>query len=177
MTFAVQDDQATVRPATAYIDVAYFKAYHADRGNDLPAGSGNTDIQRAIVRATDYMDSRFVFVGERFTRAQRTQWPRVDAFDRNGDFVTGVPFEVKEACADYALLALQQELNPNYENSTVSGAILSKLEKLGPLEEQTEYQSGSSGGAVQTLPKYPKADLKLRAAGLVKGGGSRFKRA
>lgn len=60
MAFVVEDDTG-VKSANAYVSVQEFKDYHADRGNALSGGSG--DQQKAIVKATDYIDKRF---GARF---------------------------------------------------------------------------------------------------------------
>lgn len=60
MAFVVEDGTG-IASANAYITVQQFKDYHADRGNTLTGGSG--DQQKAIVKATDYIDKRF---GRRF---------------------------------------------------------------------------------------------------------------
>lgn len=62
MALKVQNSQGTVVGANAYITLAEFKSYHDDRGNDY---SGFTDpkISAAIVLATDYLDTRFSFLG------------------------------------------------------------------------------------------------------------------
>jgi hypothetical protein len=80
MAFNVQNDDGTVVDANAYIDVATFKAYHDSRGNDYSAYS-DTLIQKAIVRATDFVDTRFTYKGVKLNTdpenaPQFTQWPR-----------------------------------------------------------------------------------------------------
>lgn len=62
MVLIVQTDDGRMANAFGYIDLPTFKAYHDARGADY---SGFTDPQltTAIVRATDYLDTRFVFIG------------------------------------------------------------------------------------------------------------------
>jgi hypothetical protein len=157
MAFTVQTDNG-VANANAYITVQEFKDYHDDRGNSY-SGMADPDIQKAIIKATDYLDQRFTFVGDQASVDQRTQWPRYDAIDASDNDRWGIPTEIKEACAEYALIANSTTLNPT---PTIGSNIKSKREKVGPIEEETEY-TGSSFA----LPTYPVADQRLYASGLV----------
>lgn len=167
MTFLVQDAGGTVVGANAYVTVAEFQAYHADRENPL-VGFTSDQMESAIVRATDYLDQRFRFVGQRTNVRQRTAWPRLDAEDRDENLRTDVPHEIKEACAEYALIALTQELNPAPTRDATGRVVLEKSETVGPISESTVY---GNGGALM-LPEYPVADQRLRATGLVVGSGT-----
>jgi hypothetical protein len=140
------------------------KAYHADRGNTVTASTA--DIEKAIVEATDYLDTRWTFVGEVPTQTQTTAWPRLDAEDINDNLRTGIPHEVQEACSEYALIALSGDLNPNPERDTTGAQVQSKVDVVGPIREERTF----SGGATFTLPKYPVADRKLTASGLALTG-------
>lgn len=162
MGLTVQDSNGSVAGANAYITVEEFKTYHTDRGN---AFSSFTDpqIASAIIRATDYLDQRFNFVGKRLQgRNQSTEWPR------RYDAINGIPGEVKEATAEYALRALSAALNPDPERGGTGAAIASKSESVGPISESVTYVSGS----VFTMPKYPAADQRLIKAGLTRTGGT-----
>ena len=168
MGFAVQNNEGTVVGANAYITVQEFKDYHTDRGVDV-SDFDDQGIESAIVRATDYLDQRFIFVGgRRLGREQTTEWPRTDAWDRDRYYINDIPPEVKEACAEYALRALAAELNPDPERNASGVAVLSKSEAVGPISESVTFV----GGAVFQMPKYPAADQKLVRAGLVRSGGT-----
>lgn len=170
MALIVQDNTGSVAGANAYITVAEFNAYHDDRGGDYSGAAADDEaIEAAIVRATDYLDQRFTFVGKkRRGRDQTTEWPRSDARDRDQHYVNDIPPEVKEACAEYALRALAAELNPDPERNASGVAVLSKSEAVGPISESVTFV----GGAVFQMPKYPAADQKLVRAGLVRSGGT-----
>lgn len=168
MGLTVQDNNGSVAGANAYISVEEFKDYHEDRGTDT-SDFDDEAIEKAIVRATDYLDQRFNFVGKRLQgRNQTTEWPRYDAWDRDDYAINGIPGEVKEATAEYALRALSAALNPDPERDGTGAAIASKSESVGPISESVTYVSGS----VFTMPKYPAADQRLIKAGLTRTGGT-----
>lgn len=169
MAFTVQDDNGGVANANAYLTVAEFKTYHDDRAQSYGAVSDPV-IEGAIVRATTYLDSRFRFVGDKVQgRDQTTAWPRSSAYDRDNDLVTGIPREVKNATAEYALRALTATggLNPDPQRDATGAAVTMRKDVVGPIEETREY---SAGTAFQ-MPKYPAADQWLRAVGLTRSGG------
>lgn len=163
MGFLVQNDSGGIGGANAYVTVAEFRAYHADRGTDV-VGYVDADVQTAVVRATDYLDTRFTFRGDKVTTAQRTAWPRTGPEDDDELVRVGVPVEVKEACSEYALVALTTEVNPSPDLDSSGRAVQSKSSSVGPISESISYV----GGAVFQMPKYPKADQKLR--GLIVSG-------
>ena len=167
MAFTVQNDIGTQAGANSYVTSTEFKEYHKDRGNSVSAYS-TSQIQAAIVRATDYLDLRFAYIGERSQSPQDTEWPRTNAFDIEEDLVNGVPTEVKEATYEYALISLSATINPIPLRDDTGQTVTRKKERVGPIEEDTRYTEGP----VFTMPKYPPADLKLIRRGLVIQGGT-----
>ena len=168
MAFTVQDDTGTVASANAYISVAEFKEYHDDRAQSYGT-TADSVIQAAIVKATDYLDQRFRFPGQKKQgRRQATAWPREDVDDSDGFSIDGIPAEVKEATAEYALRALTAALAPDPKRDATGAAVQAKSEKVGPIEKSVTFVSG---GSFQ-MPKYPAADQKLIKAGLVITGSA-----
>lgn len=168
MALLVQNDSGTVVGANAYVSVDEFKAYHDARGNDYSAAADDSAIEKAIVRATAYVDTRFTYTGLRMSgRDQDTQWPRTNAFDRDRYSVIGIPPEVKNACCEYALRSLTQDLNPDPTRDDTGALVAAKSETVGPITESTTYVSG----AVFALPRYPAADQWLIRSGLVRTAG------
>lgn len=168
MALVTQDDTGTVVGANSYIDVAYFKSYHDERGNVYGTPTDDLIAQKIIV-ATDYVDARFNYVGQCLAgRNQTTMWPRLSAFDQNRLAILGIPQEVKEATAEYALRALTGDLNPDPERDLSGATIQSKSEGVGPITESVTFV----GGATFQMPRYPVADQKLKRAGLVRSGGT-----
>lgn len=165
MALTVQNDSGGINNANGYVTVVEFKAYHDDRGNDY-SGNSDTVISKAIVRATDYLDKRFKFVGERGRVEQRTSWPRIDAEDSDGICRFGIPSEVKEATAEYALRALDGALAPDPARDATGQVVTSKSESVGPISESVSY---GAGGAF-VMPAYPAADRLLTVPGLTVSG-------
>lgn len=164
----VQDNNGSVAGANAYLSVEELQAYHTARGNALTGST--TQLEQAIVRATDYIDRRFNFVGKKRMASpeQTTAWPRIGARDADSHYQAGIPLAVKDACAEYALRALQASLMPDPDRDSTGVAIQAKIEQVGPIHEATHYVVGASF----TLPKYPLADSLLYRSGLAIRGGT-----
>lgn len=99
-------------------------------------------------------------------KEQPLQFPRINLFDRAGQPITGIPDNLKEATYEYALRANTSALAPDPETSA-SGAQVTKLrEKVGPIEEETEFSDQVS---VKITKPYPAADRRLKE--YVRSGG------
>ena len=165
MAFTIEDGSG-VPGANAYLVLADFRTHHTDRGNTAHSDFTDTDAQAGIIRASEYVDKRFGvrFVGLRKTKGQGLEWPRFDAFDRDGYLVTVVPFQIEKAVAEYALRALicgvlapdpilpvpKQDLTDSSgtrNTDVITGEISKRKDKVGPLEETREYVTRSQAVA------------------------------
>lgn len=163
MAFVVQDPDAPADDANAYISVQEYKDYHDDRGNVYSAT--DTEIEQAIVRATDYVDARWTFAGSREDEDQSTECPRSGVYDpKTGWEIYGYPEELKEACAEYALPALSGSLYPA-SNIDPSGQSVKRYRRKADVIER-EVEFFNAGGGVAWL-KYPLADGKMGATKLL----------
>ena len=164
MSFIVQDPDAPKTDATAYIAVQAFKDYHDDRGNTYTAI--DTDIEKAIVRATDYMDSRWTFAGSRQDADQSTECPRSGVYDPNTSLlVNQYPSELEEACAEYSMSALAGSLYPSSNVDSTGLQVKMTKKKADVLEKETEYfQTGGSSSAKRA---WPVADGKMKKTRLL----------
>lgn len=167
MSLTAQDSTGRVSGANAYITVAEFKAYHDARAQSY-APATDPDIAAAIIRATDYLDTRFRYVGRKLTgRDQTTEWPRLGAWDRDRYIVNGIPTQVKDATAEYALRALTAVLAPD-PTAAASGAQVESYTKTVDVISES-YTFANGGNFV--MPRYPAADQKLIRTGLVRPSG------
>jgi len=161
-----------VANANAYDTLAAFKQYHDDRGGDYSAYT-DPQIQTAIVRATQYVDSRFLFPGVKLNPEdaavyQTTEWPRNYVY-RDGVQVEGIPLALKSAVHEYAFRALSIPLLQDAPAPS-GGRLVNKLrEKVDVIETETEYAASTGGAAV--MPAYPAADFILLRAGLTRTPG------
>lgn len=158
----VQDDDGTEIDAMSYIDIAYFKAYHNRRGGDY-SNYDDHEIKIAIVKAFDYVETRFEYVSSRLTDEQNSEWPRYG-------YAT-IPRAIKEAQAEYALRALSFDINPDPDNISNGRLITSKSEGIGSLSESFTYDANAGSFA---LPDYPTADRKIQMAKLVNSSNVTF---
>lgn len=171
MAFSVQNDSGSVADANAYIDAAYYKDYHTDRGTASVVNSDftNAEIQQAIIKATDYLDSRYSYVGSKRQQTQTTQWPRFDAVDRDEYVVTGIPLQVKQACAELTQSELESpgSLFPSVPTDSSGQAVKKISEKLDVLEKSVEYFGGEDPGSAVRPPVFYTADWRLKRSGLL----------
>lgn len=196
MTLIVEDGTG-LNTANAYVSESYVDTYHDDRNNTAWTDFTPPEKQAAIIRATDYIDKRFGrrFRGFRRTKEQALEWPRLDAEDDDGfllSSVDDVPRNLEKAAAEYALRAAvcgvlapdpvgsvpKQSLesgSTDREDGVITGEISRKKEKVGPIEEETWYDTrmantlGNLGGSARSvqsgnisdfnIPEYPEADM------------------
>lgn len=155
--------------ANAYIDVAYFRTHHTDRGNSAHSDFTDTEVPAGIIRASEYVDKRFGmrFVGLRKLKGQGLEWPRIDAFDLDGYLLSGVddlPRNLEKAVAEYTLRALicgvlapdpnlpvpKQDLTDSSGDRPAlgdTGQITRRKDKVGPLEEERWFETSSQVAA------------------------------
>jgi len=158
MAFVVETG-AGLSDANAYLSVAAFKAYHDDRGNSY-YGYSDTLIEQAIVRASDYLDTRFGFIGMRLQVTQSMEWPRTNAFYWDGRTASSmVPAEVMEAVAEYALRALSKSLTPDPVADSSGRNVQSETKTVGPISVSKQY---SQAGSFVSFTPYPIVDNRLR---------------
>jgi hypothetical protein len=140
MAFEVQSDSAPTTTANAYISVAEYKAYCDDRGIDY-SSFVDTDIEKAIVRATDYIDSRWTFAGSRWDWEQSTECPRSGVYDPVTSWeLDGYPTELKEACAEYSNITLGgTSLYPSPNVDSTGRRVKKTQKKVDVIEKETEY--------------------------------------
>ena len=177
MTLIVQDATGQVEDANAYIDVAFFQQYHSSRGTDVSSLDPTTQIEPAIIVATEYIDFRYGtdFTGTKIIDGairQTTAWPRIQAFDVDGfDVSNSIPEQLKKTVAAFSLISIsddgsiglgQTQIDPNDRR------ISSIRERVDVLETETEY---FNFGQTPSLPEFPVADGILSSLLISAGAG------
>jgi hypothetical protein len=116
----------------------------------------------ALIQGADYLDQTFRnrYVGERFSSAQRLEWPRNEVFDELGILVPAdeIPEEVGNASVEYAFEAVTAPLAPTPQFDERGREILSLREKVDVLETATVYRDKG----VTKFKPYPRAELVIR---------------
>lgn len=180
MALVPQSDAGDEAGANAYGTLAEFKAYHDARGNSYT--TTDSLVEQAIIKATDYIDQRFRFLGVRLNGTdQTTMWPRKAAanestllVDPDGNDIEGIVTALKNATAEYALRALSAALFQDAPAPSGGRAIDSLSQKVDIIEKSVTYSASASlGGFI--MPAYPAADLILARAGLIASGRNIFR--
>lgn len=178
MALVVEDGTGLVN-ANAYVDVAFADAYHRERCSDGWRGP-TSKKEAAIIRATEWIDLTFDFVGDRVnqgdpngsTSPQALAWPRAGVFHADGFFVQDdeVPEAVKRATAEAALAALTVDFFPTVEGGRES----LRTERVGRVSVTSDF----GGGGPDAQPSVTAASAILRPLSVGGGfGASRLNRA
>lgn len=97
--------------------------------------------------------------GRDVSYAQPLSFPRLYLEDSDGFRINGIPDLLKQAGAEYAVRAISANLLPDPVVDDTGRAVVRKKERVGPIEEETEYAAG--GVVTQLLRPYPAADRLL----------------
>lgn len=138
----IVEDGTIVAGAESYISVANADSYHDKRGNS--AWDAVADKEAMLRRATDYMvqNYRASWKGVRVSANQALDWPRSAVYLQGTSIYpetalssSVVPLEIQNACAELALRAAAEDLNPDLDRAVVS-------ETVGPIS--TTYDAHSA---------------------------------
>lgn len=151
---------------SAYGSTAGYKAWADARGYTY-AGFTDAQIDAARLRASDYIDGQFkrLFPGERANgRDQDREWPRSDAYDREGSLIpsTTVPVEIENATYEGTRRELAQadSLAPDIRPG---GGVVTRV-KAGSTE--VEFANTGSSQPSFTAIRNALAPLILAGAGM-----------
>lgn len=161
MGFIVEDGSGLIN-SNSYISVEYADDYFASR--DVISWVGSLVAkQGAIVQATDYIERRwgkyFNGIAQYASKPQALSFPRTGVYDYNGMPVIGIPEKLKKATAEYAFRAYSADLSPDPKFLEDSVVVSKKTEKIGPIEETTEYEIVTTSPVI--IRPYPAADQWL----------------
>lgn len=169
----VLEDGTGLAGANAYADRAYADPYLELRGVVTWAALSTAQRDVALVKATDYIETRWgpLFKGSPLTSTQALFFPAAFIYNRRGDSVVGVPERIKQATVMYALRATTADLMPDPEISDSGERISMKRERVGPIEEETQYSV--FGSSIILIRPYPMADRLL--SDLVRASGVNYR--
>ena len=138
----VVEDGTGKSDANTYTSVIDADTFNEQRGRSAWLSLEDDEKAAALIKATEFIDGTFNWIGRKTTQEQALQWPRNDVddygetilvTDRDGFEITGVPAGVKKAVAEAAFLSLSEDL---FQVDDPQGKVIRK--KTDVLE--TEYQ-------------------------------------
>ena len=103
-----------------YADNTYANTYHSTRGNVLWASQNEQQKYGALLYASEYLDSHFVWFSTILDEAQHLNWPRNTYYDSQGREVSGIPDAIKRATCELALEHINSGLNDTYREGIKS---------------------------------------------------------
>lgn len=156
--------------ADSYVDLDEFRAYCGNVGHDLD-GKTDQELEQALRRATVWLDSTYGlrFIGEPATVEQSLEWPRKNAVWRGSTLPSDtIPRQIRNATSEAAWreATTPGSLAPDYDGSK---QVKRLREKVGDLEEETEYADSASSKEAAT-PVFSVIDGML--IGFVRGAPS-----
>jgi hypothetical protein len=170
MPFVVEDGTG-LDNSNSYESVAEFNDYCSLRGLEITANYTPMDKERALIKATDFIDLTKKFKGRKLLVTQALEFPRaylvVPGFC---EYVEGIPDKLKYALSEYAYIELitPGALIPNPESDASGLQLQSIFEKVGPIEEKKTF----IGSSVKTVKNWPKADKYLVDYMVAQSGGT-----
>lgn len=136
--------------ADSYVGIEFADDYFSARGVEGWGALTAEQKERSLIRATDFVDNIYQWLGKKASASQSLRFPRVNLFDYEGNAVEGVPKCLKQAVCDAAVLAssgteLFQTKNENgdvvSETITTLSFTYEKSEKSEKTTQTTLYDS------------------------------------
>lgn len=161
----IKETGAGLSNANAYSDVAGVESYMADRGLTWSGSPSVAQKEAAIIKATDYIDATYRFIGNRASSSQALAWPRAQAADtvEGIDIAsTIVPPAVIRATSELAVkVQTGSDLLPDLDR----GGMINSA-SVGPVS--VSYQNGAPVGTIYGITGILKG-LTLKDRGLPYG--------
>jgi len=162
----VVEDGSGLSTSESYVSVDAFKAYHKLRGNEVTLGG--SEIEQKLRLATEYIDLRWgdAAQGCAIAEDQALVYP-TDYWITDP---VSLPQALERATFEYAFYAIDNDLF--LDNSGAGGPGIKRiLEKVGPIEEETEYTGGGLQSVGRKYPVVSKADgLMKQISNSIQGG-------
>jgi len=127
MAFVVEDGTG-LTTSNSYISTASFKSYWADR--NVTFTESDSAIQAWLIRATEYSDTQYYYIGCKADIKQALEFPRVGFRDNKGVCYTSTDlpkYLLYGICELAYVLKSESSLTPNKINKCVTN------KKIGPL--------------------------------------------
>ncbi len=157
--------------ANSYADRTIADAYFDLRpsGNATWDALSDDEKDDNLIAATQYIELRFGqrFKGTRESQGQPLSFPRQGFFDQRGDLIEGIPLELEQATAEYALQNSTTVLIEPPAASASEGEVTEQEDKVGPITTRTRFSrsGGTSGGSGlvsgKNIKEYPIPDLLI----------------
>lgn len=148
MAFIVENGDG-IENANSLASVEFADEYFSSRPANSWSEYTESEKQKHLVAATDYVNSRFKYLGHKLSENQGCEFPRTRV---------GMPVDILKATCEMALRSGNGLLMPDVNNLGFS--LQSKKVKAGPTESSKTYATGIEN--FSEYINYPAADSLLR---------------
>lgn len=148
----IVEDGTGLAAAESYISVTDADTYIASfKGANATWDVATVAAKEIAARqATQYLDGKYAWKGQKEYATQALDWPRAYAYDETGTEYSGVPVKLEQATAETMFLIVTGATI----TETVSRGTQVKREKVGEIE--VEYMDGAA-----QQPEYPEVNRLL----------------
>lgn len=170
----VIEDGTGLPDANSYGSVEGADAYFELRGNKAWTELTEEAKSSALVQATDYIDLRWrdAMLGKRLTAEQALEFPRL-VCPNDGAYY---PKPLQRALYEYAVIASAGPLAPNIQYDETGRVPTRFRDKVGPIEEETFWTTGSGALEPNFWRAYRVADSIMQTMTTPKLMGGRVMR-
>lgn len=161
VTLNVQDYTGEIAGANAYISLSDAKALFTARG--ITTSASDDEISASIISATEYVDLRFDFTGERLAEGQTTEFPRYAEEDEDA-----LNEYIVKACGLYAHEALTASLWRT-ETETDAARVVELTQSADKAGETVKYSGTLKNSTFKT---FPLIDALVNKCGFLRCSGS-----
>lgn len=148
----IVEDGTGLPDSNSYASLEEFKAYHLARGNDIILLTDEV-IEALLIKASDYIDTSFQFLGNKLEAEQAMSFPRYgeEFYPATQNFYALVPKKLKNATCSLALILSTTE--------AFSDITTTKREKtkVDVIETEKEYFEPK-----KLAERFPQVNLLLR---------------
>lgn len=139
----IVEDGTCVSGANSYVSLEYADEYMRNAGYTSWNGKTENERKSYLINATKYIDRTYSKIGwkgiKKYHRKQSLCFPRVELFDKDGDEVTGIPEELKQAVCEAGFISTTTSL---FATKDASGSV--KRQKVDVLEVEYYSENESS---------------------------------
>ena len=155
----IVEDGTGLSTANVYITLAGADAYHLERNNTAWAAMSEAARNAALLYATAYLDSKYLWRGTVVDDDQALGMPTENGVDDQGRDIEDLPARVGYATAEMALIH-----GTNPLTATLGPRVIEQ-EVVGAVKRRFSDRSGNEG------VRYPIVDILLKG---LHAGGTRF---
>lgn len=166
----IVEDGSGMETATSYIDLDTLHLIWEQYGYKYMNEMGAEQEMQLVNRAATFLDGyKLNWGGQPMKATQALQFPRINLYDKYGNYVDGVPNEIKKAQAVMAYYIDSNGVGSIAPMADAAGNLKSYTDYIGPIRESKEYFANTSNSG--NIVRIPEIDALLKRFNTGRYGG------